>query len=208
MGLKLTCCCAAATLLLLSGCESPPKSRYSSARQDISSTTSGERGARQILPTGWIEFSDIASRQLVADLSELPEFNGEYRSTIILGSIENKTGVVSTSEFEQFRARFRGQLVNSRSFTDRAVFRSNRRQMEEIRRREMPEQEDLLQEGRGRSSMKAINPDYTYELRGEMYATHRSDSALYSLSLQLYNFSSGELVWQNIPYDLKQTVRR
>ena len=193
MGLKLTCCCAAATLLLLSGCESPPKSRYG-PRLDPHTTTSGERGAREILPAGWIEFSDIASRQLVADLSELPEFNGEYRSTIILGSIENKTGVVSTSEFEQFRARFRGQLVNSRSFTDRAVFRSNRRQMEEIRRREMPEQEDLLQEGRGRSSMKAINPDYTYELRGEMYATHRSDSALYSLSLQLYNFSSGELV--------------
>ena len=207
MGLKLTCCCAAATLLLLSGCESPPKSRYG-PRLDPHTTTSGERGAREILPAGWIEFSDISARQLVADLSELPEFNGEYRCTIILGSIENKTGVVSTSEFEQFRARFRGQLVNSRSFTDRAVFRSNRRQMEEIRRREMPEQEDLLQEGRGRSSMKAINPDYTYELRGEMYATHRSDSALYSLSLQLYNFSSGELVWQNIPYDLKQTVRR
>ena len=80
--------------------------------------------------------------------------------------------------------------------------------MEEIRRREMPEEEDLLQEGRRGSSMKPINPDYTYELRGEMYATHRSDSALYSLSMQLYNFGSGELVWQNIPYDIKQAAWR
>ncbi len=160
----------------------------------------------QVMPAAWLEFSDLSAEQFAADLSELPEFSGPYRCTLIFGDIINKTGVVSTAEFEQFRTRFRGLLVNSQTFRDVAVFRSSRHQMEQIRRREIGAEEDLLQEGRGNSAAKPLNPDYTYVLGGEMYATKRADSALYSLSLQLYSFSSNELVWQNIPYDFKQAV--
>jgi len=163
-------------------------------------------GSEQLTPVAWLEFSDLSAEQLIADLSQLPEFSGPYRCTVIFGDIINKTGVVSTAEFEQFRTRFRGLLVNSRDFRKVAVFRSSRQQMEEIRRREIGEEEDLLQEGRAGSTARPLNPDYTYVLGGEMYATRRADSALYSLSLQLYNFASNELVWQNIPYDVKQAV--
>ncbi len=129
--------------------------------------------------------------------------------TILLGDIQNKTRVVSTSEFEQFQTRFRGLLVNSSQFKDRLRFRRNRMAMDRIRTREQaPAAADPL--GEGTSSGRAaseINPDYTFILSGEMYRTARQDSALYSLSLQLYDWD-GNLIWQNRPYDFKQGVWR
>ncbi len=196
--------CLVAAIVLNAGCSAPqpPPSNAYGPRLDPATTTRGEAGQREILPEGWLEFADSASQQLVGDLSKLEEFNGPYRVTIIFGDIINKTRVLSTAEFEQFRTNFRGALVNSKTFSDKAVFRTERARMESIRQRELP------QGGSSSPGLKPLNEDYTYILQGEMYATLRSDSALYSLTLQLVNFSSGEGIWQNLPYNFKQAAVR
>lgn len=195
--------CPLAVLVLGAGCAAPqpPPSNAYGPRLDPATTTRGEAGQREILPVGWLEFADSASQQLVGDLSRLEEFNGPYRVTIIFGDIINKTQVLSTAEFEQFRTNFRGALVNSKTFADKAVFRTERARMESIRDRE-------LTQGSSSPGLKPLNEEYTYILQGEMYATLRSDSALYSLTFQLVNFASGEGVWQNLPYNFKQAAVR
>jgi hypothetical protein len=164
-------------------------------------TPPGEVGAVEIQPGAWVEFSQLVAEQLVTDISRNPPFaDAEYRMTIIFGEIINKTDRVSTNEFEQFRNDLRGTLVNTSRFAEKFVFRSNRDSIERIREREMANP--------GASGIPDLNPKYTYALSGEMYLTERFDSALYSLSFQLYSLETGELMWQNVPYQYKQAVSR
>ncbi len=191
---------AAATL---TACAPPPG--RDSGRVGVTETTRAERDSAQILPTALVEFSDQVASQLAEDLQDLPELNAGYRSTVVFGDIVNKTGIVSTTEFEAFRTRIRQDLLQSRAVRDKMRFIESRARLEDLKRREGNQNRDLLQDG-SRNTRPDLNEDYTYFLNGEMYRVSRGNDRtnLYMLSFNLMRMSDGEIVWTNSPYEIKQ----
>lgn len=194
--------------LALAGCEAIPPAGSRGGRVEVTDTTAAEQNSRQVLPTALIEFSDQVTQQLVEDMRQIPELNGPYRATIVFGDINNKTGIVNTADFEGFRNRVRQKLMQSRTVLTNVRFVENRARMEALRAREGGGGQDLLQQGTGSAAAgDPLNPQYTFFLNGDMYRITRGaqeDVNLYQLSFNLTNMQSGELIWTNSPYEIKQ----
>ncbi len=192
-------------VVVLAGC-SPPKGE-NNGRVEITDTTPAERGSSQVQLTAQTEFSDQVAQQLAADLSNVPELNKGYRSTVVFGDIVNKTGVVPTTEFEAFRMRIRSKLMQSQMVLKNIRFVENRARLDSLRQRELGGSGDVLQEGSAGSGTTPLNPQYTYFLNGEMYRASRGtrdEVNMYLMSYNLTNAQTGELVWTNSPYEVKQ----
>lgn len=194
---------AASCMLLLPAC-SPPKGEPT-GRAPSTDTTPAERRSPQVSITGLTEQSDLVAEQLMADLNTIPELNGSYRSTIVFGDIMNKTGIVPTSDFEAFRTKIRGRLLQSQALRAKVRFVESRAKVEELRRREGAGGTDLLQQGTA-GGVQPLNDQYTYFLNGEMYRVERNNSQvnLYSMSYNLTSMSSGEIIWTSPSYEVKQ----
>jgi len=185
---------ACALALLVGGC-SPPTGAPT-GRAPTTATTPAERFSPQVSITALSEQSDLTADQLAADLNDIPELNKGYRSTIVFGDIVNKTQIVPTSDFEAFRTRLRARLQQSRFLRDKVKWVENRSRVEELRRRE----------GGSGAGVAPLNDEYTYFLNGEMYRVDRGNSAvnLYSMTYNLTNMATGEIVWGSAPYEIKQ----
>jgi hypothetical protein len=190
-------------MLLLPAC-SPPKGEPT-GRAPSTDTTPAERRSAQVSITGLTEQSDLVAEQLMADLNTIPELNGSYRSTVVFGDIMNKTGIVPTSDFEAFRTKIRGRLLQSQALRAKVRFVESRAKVEELRRREGAGGTDLLQQGTS-GGVQPLNDQYTYFLNGEMYRVERGNSSvnLYSMSYNLTSMSSGEIIWTSPSYEIKQ----
>ncbi|MFO0830591.1 MAG: hypothetical protein U0637_01985 [Phycisphaerales bacterium] len=190
-------------VLAAGGCQ-PPRGD-SGGRVDVTRTTPAERNDARVNTASLFEFSDQVSQQLAADLSQVPELNGEYRSTIVFGDINNKTGIVSSNDFEAFRMRIRGKLMQSRGVLKNVQFVENKARADDLIRRETGGSGDLLQEGT-RQERAALNADYTYFLNGNMYRVERGNSATntYLMNFELTNMKTGAIIWTNEPYEVKQ----
>jgi len=187
----------AATLALLLASCAPPKGEQT-RRVETNDTTRAERQSAEIQPAALAEFSDQVAQQLTADLIALPEFNQGGRVNVVFGDISNRTGIVSTTDFEAFRVRVRQKLINSPVARTRIRWIESRAKMEELRQREsvgQPGGADLLA------------PERTFFLNGEMFRVVRQPDQvnLYMLSFKLTNAQSLEIVWENVPYEVKQT---
>jgi PBP1b-binding outer membrane lipoprotein LpoB len=191
--------------LFLGAC-APPKGEPS-GRVEVTDTTPAERNSPQIQLSAQHEFSDRVAQQLAADLSSVPALNQDYRVTIVFGDIVNQTGIVPTTEFEAFRMRVRQKLMQSQHVLRNVRFVENRARLEELRRREMGNSGDLLQQG-SQPAAPALNPRYTFFLNGNMYRAQRGagrgEVNEYLMSYQLTSAETGEIVWENVPYDIKQ----
>jgi hypothetical protein len=194
---------AASCMLLLPAC-SPPKGEPT-GRAPSTDTTPAERRSAQVSITGLTEQSDLVAEQLMADLNTIPELNGSYRSTVVFGDIMNKTGIVPTSDFEAFRTKIRGRLLQSQALRAKVRFVESRAKVEELRRREGAGGTDLLQQGTS-GGVQPLNDQYTYFLNGEMYRVERGNSSvnLYSMSYNLTSMSTGEIIWTSPSYEIKQ----
>lgn len=200
---------AAVVAGMLTGCSSIPPTGSRSGRVEVTDTTAAEANSRQVLPTALVEFSDQVTQQLVADMQQIPELNGAYRATVVFGDIANNTQVVPTADFEAFRNRIRQKLMQSRSVLANVRFVENRARMEALRAREGGAGgTDLLQQSPGGAAGgDALDPAYTFFLNGDMYRVTRGGQEqvnLYMLSFNLTNMQSGELIWTNSPYEIKQ----
>jgi PBP1b-binding outer membrane lipoprotein LpoB len=186
---------AAATLANLVGCQPPPGKN--NGRVEVTNTTPAERNADQVQLTAQHEFSDQVAQQLAADLGHVPALNGEYRSTVVFGDIVNKTGVVPTSDFEAFRTRIRQKLMQSSMVLKNIRFVENKARVDELSHREG-----------GVDGRESLNPQYTFFLNGEMYRSARTEQGRdvneYNMSYNLTNMASGEIIWTNNPYEVKQ----
>lgn len=207
----ITAAGVAASVWGLLGCSAIPPSGSRSGRVDVTDTTPAEANSPQVLPTALVEFSDQVTQQLVADMKQVPELNGAYRVTVVFGDIANNTQIVSTTDFEAFRNRIRQKLMQSRTVLANVRFIESRARMEALRAREGVGQgsPDLLQQSPGGAAggMDAPDPRYTYFLNGDMYRVARGSRDqvnLYMLSFNLTNAQSGELIWTNSPYEIKQ----
>ncbi|MGD9789863.1 MAG: hypothetical protein AB7Q00_03645 [Phycisphaerales bacterium] len=191
---------------LFAGCNAPPRGEQSN-RVEITQTTRGELGSRLVTTTELSEFRDQVVQQLTADLKEVPELNVN-RVSVVFGDLENKTGIVPTQDFEAFRSSIRAQLMQSRTVLQNIRFVRDRQSAEALMRRESPSGSDILQEG-SRSTVAALNPEFTYFLNGEMYRVSRGGDStqLYSMSFNLQNMATGELVWSSAPYESKRVLR-
>jgi hypothetical protein len=184
---------------LLSACQSsPPRGEPAGRAEDPTTTTRSEKGSSLISIQALSEASDQIAQQLATDLNIVPELNQGYRSTIVFGDINNKTGIVPTTDFEAFRANTRAKLMQSRSLLAKIRWIESRARVEQIAAREQVPGAD--------NTLPPLNPQYTYFLNGDMYRVDRNDSRTnyYTLTYNLTNMASGEIIWISSPYEIKQ----
>lgn len=193
-------CCIAISGLLLAGCNRPPIGERS-GRLDPYDTTGGETGSLRVLPVALTEFSDQVAQRLAQDLAHIPQIrNAQGRVTVLVGDIENKTGIVSSNDFEFVRSRLRNELLGSRYVTDRIKFVARRARMSRIAERERVADEGYY------ADPPDYDPSTTFALNGDFYRVRRGDTNQYYMEFQLVHFATNEIVFSD-RYDSKQ-VRR
>jgi hypothetical protein len=195
-------CGAALLAAVVGGCSSPPRGEPT-GRVEVTDTTPAERASREVQITAQHEFSDRVAQQLAADLQQIPALTEHgFRNTVVFGDIVNKTGVVPTSEFEGFRMRVRGKLMQSQHVLRNIRFVESRARLDDLRRRE-----GTGGTGEAPRSGAQFDPRYTFFLNGEMYRATRGayeEVNEYLMAYTLTNMDTGEIVWQNVPYEVKQ----
>jgi hypothetical protein len=184
----------ALTAAALTACDSPPSGARGS-RVDPGITTKAERHSAKITPVSLIEFSDQASQRLAQDIAEMPEIrglnDGGQRATIILGDINNKTGVVSSNDFEMMTRRMRQNLLTSNYARDRMKFVTERARMSAIRERE------LVGPNEGNAEPANYDAANSFALNGDFYRVARGNTNRYYMEFQLVSFKTNEIVWSD-----------
>lgn len=179
-------------LLLLPGCGNDGR------RIGISETTQAELKSEKVLPVALIEFSDQAPRRLIEELASLPIINQtQGQATIILGDINNRTGIVPTTDFELAASRLRNNLINSRIAQDKMKFVERRARMERLAQREQVASGDYL------ADPEDYDPATTYALNGDFYRIERGDTNQYYMEFQLVHFGTNQIVFSD-RFDVKQ----
>ncbi len=190
-------------LLLIAGGCAPTGD--SGGRVPVSEMTKGERRSDQMRTADLAEASDEVVMNLAADLSRLADedFRG-YRITVMLGDIVNKSGTMSTTDFEYVRNRIKSKLMQSDMVRDNIKFVEKRARIENLNRQEYGDQkEDILQEGKGGGvGVERTDPHYAFYLNGETYGVHRGETHLFSVTFELQRASDGEIVF-NKHYEVK-----
>ncbi len=174
--------------LVGAGCATndPPRG-LPSGRVDVGHSTPAEAGDVRVLPGDYMEYADQLASALVLDLPTVPAFNQGVRSTIVYGDIMNKTGNISSAEFELVREKMKNRLMQSQSFRQNFRFLISKAQLEELRAMETGPS--------GAAVGDRIDQASTYFLNGTMYRVARGDTSLYLMTFQLVSFTSGEIVW-------------
>lgn len=175
------------------GC--PPKGT-SAGRVDPTTTTDADRGSRKVLPVALMEFSDEVPRQLAQDLADLPIVRDTSgRVTVLMGDLNNKTGIVSSSEFEMVRSRIRNNLLQSDYVKQKLRFVESRDRMGWLMEREL---------GSTEGAPASEEASVAYTLNGDFYRIERGDTNLYYMEFQLVHFGTNEIVFSK-RYEVKQT---
>lgn len=187
------------TLLGLTiGCSAPKGDN--SGRIEVHQTTAAERGSGQMLISDLASACDKIAAALARDIARIvdQEFGG-YRVTVMVGDIRNKTGTMSTSEFEFVRERIKNKLVNSRMVTDNVKFVAGRQRMQALNEREYDEEsEDLLQEGEDDGfTVERPNREYAMFLNGDAFGIHRGSTKMFYVQFALHRASDGAEVFNN-----------
>lgn len=180
--------------LALTACQGPE-----SGRVGVSDTTPAETASAQVLPTALIEFSDKAPRELVRDLSHIKAIQDTKGPvTVILGDINNKTGIVSSNDFEVAMQRMRNNLINSSVANSKLQFVEPRARMEALSRREQ------VGSPNGTKGPLPYDPGKTYVLLGSFYRINRGNTNLYYMQFHLARFANNVIVGPAMTYTVKQ----
>lgn len=194
-------CCTVVTI----GCQSPPRGD-SFGRIPVHTDTEAERGGQGgMMISDLLSASDTVAMALASDIVRLAQEDFDrYRVSVMWGDIENKTGVMPTSDIEMVRRRIKDKLTNSRLFRDNIKFVAGLSQMNRLNDREYGRgSEDLLDEGReGGVRIQRASPEYTFYLNGQAYRIGRGGTNLYYLSFTLVRASDGEEVFSR-QYEMK-----
>ncbi len=196
---SITACALSGILLAGAGCVNDRGN--SGGRIDINATTEAELDSAKVLPASLMEFSDQASRRIVQDLIELPRIRDDAgRVTVILGDINNKTGIVSSTEFEVVTARLRNNLINSGTAKGTLRFVERRARMIDLAAREGVASDQVL------ADPPDYNPNTTYALNGDFFRIGRGETNQYYMEVQLVHFASNEIVFSD-RYDAKHSTK-
>src|SRR5262249_50924066 len=180
----------------LAGCQPPPQGK-NPGRVEVTNTTPADRADPQVQLTAQHEFSDKVAQQLVSDLQQVPQLNGQYRATVVFGNIVNKTTIVPTSDFEAFRTRIRAKLMQSQYVLKNVRFVENKARVD-----------DLIKREGGEGGRAALNSQYTFPPNGEMSRAERNEYRQqvneYLMTYNLTSMDTGEIIWSSQPYEVKQ----
>ncbi len=186
------------------GCQSQPPRGNRGGRVEPSHTTPPEAADSRPMVSDFITYSDQLSQGLMRDLEATPTLAPRYtpRTTILYGDIVNKTGIVSTNDFEVVRERMKNRLMQSRTFNERFRFLTSRQRLEELQTVELGD--DMFpKDAQGRVLNPRVHPDDTMLLNGTMYRISRGSTNYYLMTFELVRFSDGEIVWTN-DYETKR----
>jgi len=198
----LSLCCLVTSALLLSACNAPPSSAQgaSEGRVDTGAVTGAESRDPRVFAVTLTEFSDQVSRELVGDLAKTPEIqNLAGRATVVLGDLNNKTGIVTTDEFELVQARIRNNLLQSDYVRDQIRFTADRDRLGALRQREIGDVPD-------EQLATGLDPASTFVLIGDFYRIGRGRANQYYMEFQLVHFLDNAIVFAD-RYDAKQVQR-
>ncbi|MCE9591116.1 MAG: penicillin-binding protein activator LpoB [Planctomycetes bacterium] len=171
---------------------------HSNGREEVTRETEAEVNSRRVRPAALIEFSDQAAQRVAQEISEIPEIrNVPGRVTILVGDINNKTGIVSSDDFELMRSRLRNNLLQSKYVKDKLKFVERRARMSAIRERE------LVGPDQGNGEPANYDAQTTFALNGDFYRLARNGTDLYYMEFQLVHFGSNEIVFSD-RYEMKQ----
>lgn len=185
-----------ATSLMMVGCNKDIRHSHK-GRIDPTYTTKGEMRDERISPVALIEFSDQAPQTFSRRINETPhvrKINGPI--TVILGDINNKTGIVSSTDFEMMTQRLRSNLLASQYMRDRIKFVENRARMRRLKARELGVPESEIPEPK-------YDINTSFFLNGDMFRVGRGKTNLYYMQVQLTHAASNEIVF-NDRFDIKQ----
>jgi len=174
------------------GCASQPTGRI-----EVGQTTRAERESGLIQPTALIEFSDQVPRALIQDLRSSPrlaKIDGPI--VVLMGDLNNQTGMVGTDEFEMVASRIRSNLINSSA--DQLVFLERRARVARV-----AEREGVVNAETGTAERADLSAATTYLLSGDFYLVNRGNTNLYYMEFMLVHTETTELVFSE-KYDVKQ----
>ena len=195
----------------LVGCQktSPPR------RVPPGETTDAELNDPRQLPVSFEEFESGA----VADLlQKLPTARGisdtQGRVTVLLGDINNTTGIVSTTDYEFVMSGIRSQLIQSGASSVKLNFVERRRRVEDLAARERVATAPAPAEASGNeirwSGGSYYVPDYdastSYGLYLDVYRVGRGNTNQYRMVLQVVSLATNDIVYSYMR-DTKQVSR-
>ena len=179
-------------------------------RVPVEETTPGEARNPQQLPTTLTEFSQIVPEDLLNQLPEIPEVSDiDGPVVILMGDVQNKTGMTPTTDYEYVVSGIRSRLINARIARNKLVFVERRARVENQAARERvasapTERVDgtVVWDGG-----EYFVPDYsaanTFVLNMDAYRVGRGDTHLYAMEVQLVSFATNRIVFSN-RYEMKQ----
>lgn len=188
----MTLAASATGAVIFAGCASEPKSspmRGNVAQPKIDDMlTSGER----------------AAEALAADLQRMinEDFGGR-RVLLVLGDIDNRTGTVSTNEFDMLATRMRTNLRQSKTFRDNVMIVEKRARQAALSQRERGGDSDPFAGGGAvRGGAEQVDPAFVFFLNGTAFRTPRAAESHFYINFELMRESNGEIVFAN-GYDIR-----
>lgn len=189
--------CAVALLLTLVGCHGP-------RRVPTDETTRDEiRDPRQ-LPVSLGEFVDAATVDILQELPRMREISElNEPATILLGSINNRTGNTGTADYEYVASNIRSRLIRSNAARDSLRFVMERRRVENLAAEERVAtgqapagaQSEQISWGGGQYYVPDYDANSTFGMFMDVYRINRGDTNLYYLEVQVVSLSTNTILY-------------
>lgn len=187
-----------------------------SRRVPVGETTRPELDDQRQLPVTLAEFRDAAAGDILQALptarciADTPE-----RVTILMGDINNKTTVMSTTDYEYVASGIRSRLIRSQAGSNKLKFVEKRRRVENLAARERvatpPAPKDAQSEEIFWGGGSYYVPDYdaskTYGLFMDVYQISRGKTSLFYIEAQLTSFATNEIFY-SFTTETKQVLDR
>lgn len=208
LGLAMACCVFMAGMVACS-------SRSNPRRLSIGETTEAELRDPRQLPASMNEFQAAAANDLLQALPTMPlvsELDG--RVTILLGDINNKTSLVSTTDYEYVVSGIRSRLIRSGVSRAKLRFVEKRTRVENLALKERvatgPAPAGADAQAIKWAGGQYYVPDYqaanTFGLFMNVYRIGRGTTNQYQIVMQLVSLGTNEIVY-NYKAETKQTTR-
>jgi len=186
-----------AVLVAVSGCSQ-------ARRVPTGETTRDELNDKRQLPVSFAEFEQGAVADLLQEVPVMRRVSDTAGGvTILLGDINNKTGITSTSDYEFVMSGIRSRLIRAQATREKLHFVEKRRRVEDLAIQERvataPAQGDAQSEeirwGGGSYYVPDYDADRTYGLFMDVYRVGRGDTNLYRMELQVVSLATNDILY-------------
>jgi len=153
-------------------------------------------------PKAQITISDLRDsasqmgQSLAADLENLVRYDfGGERVAMFLGDIDNRTGSVSTNDFDIVQRQIRNEMFRNRYFRDNVELREASARMDAASARERDGGGgDPFGDNPGFQGLN-VDPEFVFFLNGDARKLDRRDETGFFVEMTLTRESNGAIVW-------------